>query len=130
MNSTLGTTQLTLDFTPGLTQQFPLWEDVLAAAVYASRKGLNGVAGDLDMSPSELCRRLNRNGDDHRPLRVGDADKIIASTGDHRPVYWLIERHLGDPRAKQQQALAQIPALVAQLNALMEAAGPAVRAVK
>lgn len=123
-------TQLTLDFQPGLTTQFPLYEDVIAAAVYGSRKGLNGVAADLDMSPSELCRRLNRNGDDHRPLRAGDAEKIIASTGDKRPVYWMIEKHLGDPKVAQQQALSQIPGVLAQLTALMEAAGPSLKAVK
>lgn len=126
----MNSTQLTLDFQPGLTVQFPQYEDVIAAAVYGSRKGLNGVAADLDMSPSELCRRLNRNGDDHRPLRASDADRIIESTGDKRPVYWQIEKHLGDPKAAQQHALAQIPAVLAQLNELMKAAGPAIKAVK
>lgn len=117
--------QLTLNFEPGLTERFKTFDEVLAAAVYGSRKGLNAVAGDLDMSPSELTRRLNPDTDDPRPLRTKDGIAIIDSTGDMRPVYWLIEKFLRDPEAAKQEALAQIPALVAQLQALAAAASGA-----
>ena len=115
--------QLTLNFEPGLTERFSQWDDALAGAVYASRIGLNGVAGEMDMSPSELSRRLNRDSEDVRPLRTKDAIKIIEVTGDLRPVYWLVERFLRDPDAMKQEALAQIPNLVKQLNALLEQSG-------
>lgn len=117
--------QLTLNFEPGLTERFKTFDEVLAAAVYGSRKGLNAVAGDLDMSPSELTRRLNPDTDDPRPLRTKDSVGIIESTGDLRPVYWLIEKFLRDPEAAKQEALAQIPALVAQLQQLAATAGGA-----
>ena len=124
--------QLTLNFEPGLTDRFREWEDVVAASVYSSRAGLNAVAGDMDMSPSELSRRLNRDHEDVRPLRAKDAIRIIEATGDLRPVYWLVERFLRDPEAVRQEALAQIPNLVKQLNSLLEVAGAQekVRAVK
>ena len=115
--------QLTLNFEPGLTERFSQWDDALAGAVYGSRIGLNGVAGEMDMSPSELSRRLNRDSEDVRPLRTKDAIKIIEVTGDLRPVYWLVERFLRDPDAMKQEALAQIPNLVKQLNALLEQSG-------
>lgn len=115
--------QLSLDFSPGLTAQFPEWEDVLNASVYGCRKGLNGVAGDLDMSPSELSKRLNRNADENRPLRVQDAVRIVESTGDLRPVYWLIERFLRDPTARKEQAINQLADLLPTMIALVEQSG-------
>jgi hypothetical protein len=115
--------QLTLNFEPGLNDRFHTWEDCIAGAVYSSRQGLNAVAGTMDMSPSELSRRLNRDSEDVRPLRAKDAIKIIEATGDLRPVYWLVEKFLRDPDAVKQEALAQIPNLVKQLNALLEASG-------
>ncbi len=115
--------QFTLDFEPGLTERFKTFDEVLAAAVYGSRKGLNAVAGDLDMSPSELTRRLNPDADDPRPLRTKDGIKIIESTEDMRPVYWLIEKFLKDPEALKQEALARLPSLLAAVQATLEQAG-------
>jgi len=122
--------QFNLDFAPGITERFPRWEDTLVSAVYSSRQGLNGVAAKLDMSPSELSKRLSHHTDEPRPLRSQDITGIIEATGDMTPVYWLLEKFVGDPKARQQEALAQIPAVLAQLTALMEAAGPALKAVK
>lgn len=115
--------QYTLDFEPGLTDRFKTWEEVLAAAVYGSRKGLGGVAADCDMSPSELTRRLNPDADDPRPLRTRDAINIIKATDDKRPVYWLVETFLKDPEATKQEALARLPALMEALQTTLEQAG-------
>lgn len=124
------TRQYTLDFDAGLTERFKTWDEVLASAVYGSRKGLNAVAGDLDMSPSELTRRLNPDTDDPRPLRTKDGVRIIESTGDMRPVYWLIERFLRDPEMARHEALAQLPEMIARMNALLEQAGSAPKAIR
>lgn len=115
--------QLSLDFEPGLTVRFPEWEDVLAAAVYGCRKGLNGIAAELDMSPSELTRRLNRNTDDSRPLRASDAIGIIRSTEDMRPVYWQVEKFLRDPETARNQAIQQLAQVMPIVQALIEQAG-------
>jgi hypothetical protein len=117
--------QFTLDFEPGLTERFKTWDEVLAAAVYGSRKGLGSVAADLDMSPSELTRRLNPDADDPRPLRTKDGIRIIESTEDMRPVYWLIEKFLNDPEALRQEALSRLPALMAAIQQTLEQAGGA-----
>lgn len=115
--------QYTFDFEAGLTERFKTWESVLAAAVYGSRKGLNAVAGDMDMSPSELTRRLNPDSDDARPLRTKDAIAIIKSTEDMRPVYWLLETFLNDPETMRQEALSRLPALLEAVQATLEQAG-------
>lgn len=116
------TVQLSLNYDGGITAQFRTLTEVCAAAVYASRKGLSGVAGDLDMSPSDLQRRLNPV-DDSRPLTAEHADGIVLSTGDKRPVFWLIERHLQDPESRKAQAVEQLAALMPMLLELADQAG-------
>lgn len=124
-----GGSQLSLAFEPGLTARYRTIEDVIAATVHASRIGVEGVAAHLDMAPSELSRRLNAHlaaheGDPaNRPLRLGDAYKIIEATGDCRPIYWLAEKFLGDPAAQRTAALQQLAMLGPIMVALAEQAG-------
>lgn len=110
--------QFTLDFQAGLTERFPRWEDTLTHAVYSSRLGLNGVAAKCDQAPSDLCKRLA--GDETRPLRAKDVLGVLDATQDFTPIYWLLERFLKDPNARQQEALARLPGLMAQFEATME----------
>lgn len=123
------TTQLNLDFQPGLTAQFKTLTQVCAAAVYASRGGLSSVAADLDIAPSDLCRRLSEDGD--RPVTCEQVDGIVASTRDYRPIYWLIEKHLQDPEAKRMQAIHQLSQVMPLVQALLDQASPdKIKAVK
>ena len=118
--------QLNLDFQPGLTARFPRWEDTFVHIVYSNRKGLNGVAADLDMSPSELSKRLAWRPDqkeEPRPLRSPDIVAIIEATGDPTPIYWLIEKFLRDPDAKRAEAINELARLAPLFNALAEQAG-------
>lgn len=115
--------QTTLDFTPGLTVQFKDLRQVIAAAVYQSRASLNGVAGDLDTSPSLLGRMLNRGQQDERSLDIEDFVRIIESTGDTRPIQWLIEKFLRDPEQQRAIATAQLAQLLPILTELAAQAG-------
>jgi hypothetical protein len=122
--------QLALDFEPGLTVKFKTLTEVVAASVYGARGGLSAVAADLDVAPSDLSRRLSSENGDNRPLTVEQLDKIIASTGDMRPIYYLIEKHLQDPEATRNQAIQQLAQVMPIVQALIEQAGLPVRAVK
>lgn len=120
--------QLTLELQVGLTQQYRTLRECVSAAVYQSRGSIGGVATALDMSPSELGRRFN-HGNEKDPLRnldVDDLAAIIAATGDHRPVFWLIEKFLPDDETKRRSAVDQLSQLMPQIAALLaeaEAAG-------
>jgi len=116
-----GPQQLTLNFEPGLTVRFPDWHAVLTHAVYASRKGLGGVAADLDVSPTDLTKRLSK--DENRPLRAEQAVEIIEATGDMTPIYWLIERFLRDPETQRTAAIQQLAGLMPVLIELASQAG-------
>jgi hypothetical protein len=117
--------QMTFDFQPGLTVQFKTLTEVCAAAVYGSRGGLSAVAADLDISPSDLSRRLtpSQHGSDNRPLTAEQVDGIVSSTKDMRPIFWQMEKHMQDPEAKKNQAIEQLAAALPMVLALIEQAG-------
>lgn len=115
--------QTSFDFTPGLTVQFPRLRDVLAACVYGSRVGLKGVAAELDVSPSELSRMLNREQDDPRRLDVDDMVRMVAATGDTRPVQWLIEKFMRDPAQQRAMAATQLAQILPAVLELAHQAG-------
>lgn len=115
--------QTSFDFTPGLTVQFPRLRDVLAACVYGSRAGLKGAAADLDVSPSELSRMLNRDQDDPRRLDVDDMVALLHATGDTRPVQWLVEKFLASPDQQRAQAAAQLAQVLPAIIELVHQAG-------
>lgn len=119
--------QFPLVFEPGLVANYKRLEDVVAAVVYAAKGGVDGVAPSVDMSPSELTRRLaahtaQKEGDEksNRPLRVADLVGIIEGTGDYRPIFWLIERFLRDPEAQRTQAIQTLAGLMPTIQALVE----------
>ncbi len=116
-------TQAALNFAPPLTAQFPRLRDLLCAVVYGSRGGLNAVAGDLDVSPSELSRMLNRAQDDPRKLDVDDFVRILESTGDPRPLRWLEEKFTRDPERVRADAAQQLAAMIPMIGALIQQAG-------
>jgi hypothetical protein len=83
--------QVEINFEAGLTEQFPAFRDVVKAAVYGCGRPFKAVAADLDMTSSELSRKLGDNPNDpvHFPLHL--LPELIRATGDKRPVYWLVE---------------------------------------
>lgn len=115
-------TQLSLDLPVGITAQYRSLREVAAATVYASKKGVAGVAGHLDMSPTDLTKRLNLDGAEPRPLRVEDLEGILESTRDYRCIHWLIEKFLRDPSTAKDQALSQISNLLPELLELVKQA--------
>jgi hypothetical protein len=124
--------QLQIDFTPGLTVRFRSIKQCCAHVVYGSRKGLSGVASDMDMSPSELSKRLSDEKDnpDNRPLRAEDIEQIIDSTQDRTPVYYMVERWLQDATAKRERALGQLAEMAPVFIALAEEAGIKMKAAR
>lgn len=113
------TTQINLDFRPGLLAQFPDWHDLIVHVVYSSNIKFEDIAGYCDLAPSQLHRMLNKT-DDLRHLPDFVVIKIIERTKDHRPIYWLIERFLEDKDAKRDRAKDELVSLMAQIKRALE----------
>lgn len=106
--------QLTLELEPGLTERFRNVRDVVAQGVYS--RGLKRVAGDLDLAPGNLSVALGDDGP--RKFGVDELERYVQVTGDLTPIYYLVERYLGDQGAARAEALDRVMQIAKQLEAL------------
>jgi len=113
--------QLTLDFEPGLSEQYQSALEVVRAGAYT--RPMKGLAADMDMSQSELSRKLAQNEHDPRKFTLDDFERYLSASGDLRPLEYLIERFMASESDKQRRAMAQVAELLPKFAALMKQAG-------
>lgn len=114
--------QIALNFESGLTEQFPEFRDVVRASVYSCGRAFKSVAADLDMSVSELSRKLSDNPNDPVNFPLNRLPELIEATGDKRPVYWLVEKFLEDADVKRKRNLDTLGMLLPQIEAALKGA--------
>lgn len=113
--------QLTLTFEPGVSDRYGSLRECVATGVY--QRGLKRVAIDLDQAPSNLSVQLSD--DPSRHFSVDSLERYVETTGDLVPVYYLVEKFIKPRDGRQEAALAQLPALAEQLQAMLKQAGMA-----
>lgn len=118
--------QIAMEFIPGLLEQFPDFMDCVRASVHNCGRPFKAVAADIDMSVSELSRRLAPRGLDDKkdielPLRL--LPSLVKATGDTRPVQWLALAFLADPSTQVDRALRDLAALAPVFMQLAATAG-------
>ena len=113
--------QLTLSFEPGLSDRYGSLRECVATGVY--QRGLKRVAIDLDQAPINLSVQLSD--DPSRHFSVDYLEGYIERTKDWTPVYYLVEKFIKPRDGRQEAALAQLPALAEQLQAMLKQAGMA-----
>lgn len=111
--------QLNLTFEPGLAQRYRDLRECFASCVY--QRGLGRVASSIDVAPSNLSAMLSGE----RNLDTSLVERYMAEFRDNTPAMYMAARWLTDSNTLQKQALAQIPALMADLQRLVAAAGGA-----
>jgi hypothetical protein len=116
-------TQLEIDFTPGLTEQFPDFLDCIKASVYGCGRPFKSIAADVEMSPSELSRKLANNANDPVHFPAKELPALIAATKDLMPVYWLVEKFCENSDAKQRRAIEALAQLSRDLPRMLKSAG-------
>ena len=100
--------QLSIDFEPGLVGKYQTAMDAIRAAVYSSTRPMKAIAADMDISQSELSRKLAENPNDTRHFTVRDLEAYVSTTGDLMPIMYLVEKYLADAEQKQKAALAEL----------------------
>lgn len=123
MNPVAASTQLTLDFRPGLTERYETVLDCIKSSIYSSEKPLKTIAANMDMSPSDLSRKLAGNPDDPRRFSVQDLERYVEITGDTIPILYLAQKFCVDAGEKQKAAPSALASMAPQLQALLKAAG-------
>ncbi|TDV04660.1 hypothetical protein [Paraburkholderia caballeronis] len=114
--------QLVLDFEPGLTERFGSARECVAQGVY--QRGLKRVAADLNEAPGNLSVKLSD--DPVRHFSLDMFESYVEKTGDLTPIYYLVEKFLGDKRNTKQAAVEQIQAIGPHLVELLRQAGVSV----
>lgn len=111
--------QVALQFEAGLAATHRSLKDVVAAGVY--RRGLKVMAAELDMAPGNLSVALGDSGE--RKFGLDELDRYLQVTGDRTPIYYLVERYLGDAVAARDQALERVEQMLRTLPAALADAG-------
>jgi hypothetical protein len=122
MSVSNNTNQMTLDFEAGLVERFPTLLDCVRNGAYTNRNPLKTIAADMDISQSDLSRKLAGNPDDPRRFSVEDLEKYIEKTGDIQPIYYLVEKYLQDEEHRQRRAMADLVKQLPDILALVKAA--------
>jgi len=108
--------QLSLSFEPGLAQRYRDQRECFAKCVYTI--GLGRVASAVDVAPSTLSQMLSGE----RKLDPEVIERYMERFNDITPALYWAAKYGQDAKTLQEQAFAQIPELVAQLNSVLEAA--------
>lgn len=112
--------QLSLDFEPGLTERHKTLLSCVREAAYKSMRPMKAIAAEMDLSESDLSRKLSGSDSDSRRFTVDDLVRFVEVTGDMAPIDWLIEKfHLGSDEKQKRAAIEfmrQLPAAIALLK--------------
>lgn len=117
--------QLTLDWEPGRVDQCRTLKAYIRQRIASKPGGKieKAIAADMDLSPTDLSRKLANNPHDRRNFSVDDLEAYIAVTGDVEPIYYLVEKFIDSSESRRERAVEQIAAIVPELQRLLVAAG-------
>ncbi len=115
--------QMSLSFEPGLSRRHRSLRELCAVQMHAS--GLMHVAARIDTSPTHLGEKLAGASSDGKPrcLNVDELEKYITEFQDYSPIFYLLDKFLSDPEARQQEALAKLASIAEHIPSLLAAAG-------
>lgn len=86
--------QITINYESGLTDAYPTCREFIAHRVHHQGVQQKAIAADMDLSPSDLTRKLAQSPNDSRRFGLDDFEKFIDVTGDVSPVLYLVEKYL------------------------------------
>ena len=105
--------QFELQFPDGLRDRYPDWMDCIRASVHGCGKPMKAIAADLDMSQSELSKRLSDQADIQFLLkRLPD---LLRATNNLDPIYWLVESFCDDPEDAHRRNVAKLAQLLPEI---------------
>lgn len=115
--------QLTFELQPDLLRRYSTLRQCVHHTVLNYERGMKSLAADLDLSESELSRRLNPSDGDNRSCDVNLMVQIVERTGDLAPIHWLMAKFLRDTETTKQAAVQQLAQLMPHIATLLAEAG-------
>lgn len=111
--------QLTLSFEPALPEQFNTLREYIAHRVQVQARPAKSIAGDMDMAPSMLSRKLTPGEGDTQRFNVDDLEKYIAATKDTTPIEYLASKYLQSDASRHARAIARVEQLATEMGAAL-----------
>lgn len=107
--------QLTLNFEPGLVDDFPTLREFLADRVTKQIDEKSGrikpqktVAMDMDLAPSTLSRKLAPAEGDTQRFNIDDLELFIQKTGDASAIEYLAAKYLHSDDHRAARLVARV----------------------
>lgn len=114
--------QLTLDFEASLVERHKTALDCIRQVAYTHRNPIKTIAADMDLSESDLSRKLAQNPNDSRRFTLDDLEAFIQATGDTTPILYLAAKYLADSEQVRQAAMQKLMHQLPDLLALVQTA--------
>lgn len=108
--------QLTLNFEPELSDAYPSLRAFLAYQVHQQKKPAKSIAGDMDLAPSTLSRKLSPSAGDTQHFNVDDLEKYIQVTGDTSSIEYLASKYLHSDTHRKARLMAKAETLQTELE--------------
>jgi len=113
---------MTLSFEPSLPDRFPTLRAYIAHRTPLLNKSAKVIAGDMDMSPSTLSRKLNPTEGDTQRFNLDDLEAFLESTGDAPAVIeYLAAKYMDSPEARKARVISKVERLTEELSHAMTA---------
>lgn len=109
-----------MNFEPTLPDRFPTLREYIAHRVHVQHKSAKSIAGDMDMAPSLLSRKLNPNDGDTQRFNLDDLENYLRSSGDAPAVIeYLAAKFMDTPQARKARLLSKLETMLPELSAAM-----------
>lgn len=108
--------QLTFNFEPSLPERYGTLREYIAHRVTIQAKPAKTIAGDMDMAPSTLSRKLNPGETDTSRFNVDDLEAYLDSTDDAAAVIgYLAAKYMDTPEARRARVLQSVESMLPDL---------------
>jgi hypothetical protein len=112
--------QMTFSFEPALPDRFPTLRHYVAHRSTLTQKSQKTQAGDMDMAPSTLTRKLNPAEGDTQRFNLDDLEAWLLSTGEAPAVIeYLCAKYMDTPEARRSRLLAKLEGTVPELMQML-----------
>lgn len=118
MNQIAEMAQLSINFDAGIAECYATCREYVAARVHQLGKLQKAIAADMDLSPSYLARKLAQSPGDTMRFTLDDLERYIQTTGDTKPIEYLIEKYLASGPSEIERLRARLAELEGRVRAV------------
>ena len=107
---------MTLSFQPSLPDRFPSLRSYIAHRTPLLHMSAKVIAGDMDISPSMLSRKLNPSEGDTQRFNLDDLESYLMATSDAPAIIeYLVAKFMDSPEARKERVLVKVERLTEEL---------------